>query len=132
MTEKTSFYYVDDLDGARLDIDDHRHVTWSWAGVNYEFDTSATNREEIERGHVTVATLLAASVRKVGGGRSARRIVPEVAGHTVSTLGQVRIGEVRAWALANRHYGVGKRGRLSSTVIAAYKQAHSDTQGGYA
>jgi hypothetical protein len=33
-------------------------VDWSWAGVDYHIDTSTTNLDKIEAGHISVATLL--------------------------------------------------------------------------
>ncbi|CAM3220099.1 Lsr2 protein [Williamsia muralis] len=127
MAEKTVFQYFDDLDGAALDVEDLQTVEWSWRGAAYHFDTSTAHFEDIEAGRVSVAELLTKSFRT---NRRPRvlldaRVGPSMsAGPTRAPGRRTRIGEMRLWALENKHAGVGKRGRLSKTVIAAYNRAH--------
>ena len=127
MAEKTVFQYFDDLDGAALDVEDLQTVEWNWRGVAYHFDTSTAHLDDIEAGRVSVAMLLTKSVRTNG----RQRVLPDdrvgpstSAGPTRAPGRRTRIGEMRLWALENKHDGVGKRGRLSKTVIAAYNRAH--------
>ena len=63
MAKRIVFQYFDDLDGEALNIEDLQTVEWSWAGVDYHFDTSTANLDKIEAGHVSVATLLTKSER---------------------------------------------------------------------
>lgn len=127
MAEKTVFQYFDDLDGAALDLEDLQTVEWSWRGVAYHFDTSTAHLDDIEAGRVTVATLLAKSFRTIARPRVVHdaRVGPSLsAGPRRAGGRRTQIGEMRSWALENKHDGVGKRGRLSKTVIAAYNRAH--------
>ena len=121
MAQKITFYYVDDLYGARLDIEDLHTVTWSWAGVHYQFHTSTANLDNVMAGNVFVSTLLAKSARTGSDQSGAARAVPVIAaGSRPAPALAVSLGEVRKWALQNHHYGVAKRGRLSTTVINGY------------
>ena len=127
MAQRITFYYVDDLGGARIDIEDLHTVAWSWAGVDYQFHTSTANLDNVMAGNVFVSTLLAKSVRTGSdqSGTARRRAVPVIAaGSRPAPALAVNLGEVRKWALENHHYGVAKRGRLSKTVINAYNRAH--------
>jgi hypothetical protein len=118
MAEKIVFQYFDDIDGALLDVDDLHTVEWSWAGVDYGFDTSTSNLDKIGAGHISVATLLAKSVR------TDKQTGTELPTNDPTSPDLAHSREVRRWAVANHHHGVGKRGRLSKTIIAAYKRAH--------
>ncbi|MCK0515694.1 histone-like nucleoid-structuring protein Lsr2 [Williamsia sp. DF01-3] len=118
MAEKIGIHYFDDLDGAVLDVEDLQTVEWSWAGVNYHFDTSTINLEKIEAGHISVATLLTKSVR------TDKHAGAQAPPDTVASPDLRHSREVRKWAIANHHNGVGKRGRLSKTIVDAYKRAH--------
>jgi hypothetical protein len=120
MAEKIVFHYIDDLDGSPLDVEDLHTVDWSWAGVDYHIDTSTTNLDKIEAGHISVATLLSKSVRA----DKPRSVSSDRHAVAMRGSGLTNSSEVRRWALANHHRGVGMRGRLSKTVVQAYIRAH--------
>lgn len=123
MSKKMVLQYFDDLDGAPLDVEDLNAVDWSWAGVNYHFDTSTTNLELIEAGRISVGVLLDKSLRIDMGRASASGGGVAAPANTVTPAGAA-VGEVRSWALANHYNGVGMRGRLSQNIIEAYNRAH--------
>jgi hypothetical protein len=128
MAQRMVFQYFDDLDGKPLDVEDLQAVEWSWAGVNYHFDTSTANLDLIEAGSISVATLLAKSKRTTKPQRSTskdRHIAAPESGDSSVVPDLAHCREVREWAIANYHHGVGKRGRLSKTVVEAYKLAHN-------
>jgi hypothetical protein len=126
MAEKIVFQYFDDLDGEPLDVEDLHAVEWSWKGVDYHFDTSTDNYIEIEAGHISVATLLAKSVRTERQPTASTKRPPtaEACVDNNPALDLAHSREVRTWAVANHHLAVGKRGRLSNTVVEAYNRAH--------
>lgn len=125
MATVTRLEFTDDLDGKALDVDDINTVSWSWLGVDYEFDTSTTNLDRIETGRVPISTLLAKS-RRVGG----RKRTP---GH--KTTGKNRgpaasdsnaAGDpttIRAWA-REHGYELSNRGRIPAEIVEAYTQQH--------
>ena len=123
MAKKIVVEFVDDLDGASLASDDVQTVEWSWRGVDYVIDTSATNLDKIENGKIPFTRVLTNSTR-IGGRRrslSAKR-------HTAGTNGAAADpGEralIRDWA-REHGYKVGDRGRISADIVAAYHEQSS-------
>ncbi|ORM37531.1 Lsr2 family protein [Williamsia sp. 1135] len=102
MVEKLVTEYFDDLDGQLLDADYLHTLTWSWLGVNYQFDTSTANLAKIDNGQVSVATLLTASTR-----------ITDV--HLSSSANAA----IRSWAREHGH-PIGNRGRISAEIVSAY------------
>ncbi|PYE13554.1 Lsr2 protein [Williamsia limnetica] len=122
MATVTRLEFTDDLDGKALDVDDINTVSWSWLGVDYEFDTSTTNLDRIETGRVPISTLLAKS-RRVGG----RKRSP---GHKKTGNSSIAASDsnapadtktVRAWA-QEQGYELSSRGRIPTDIIEAYTQ----------
>ncbi|ORM32589.1 hypothetical protein BFL43_15580 [Williamsia sp. 1135] len=121
MAKIVAVRYFDDLDDAPLDIVDLHTMEWSWAGVDYQFDTSTINLAKIEAGEISVAVLLQKSTRT---GTTLKRLAfPSAPIGFDAAAERLRIGQIRTWARAQSR-GVGDRGRLSREVIDAYNRAH--------
>lgn len=114
--KRTTVQLIDDLDGAVINGDDGGTVAFAFDGQPYEIDLTAAHRSAFE---AALAPYLAVA-RKVGGRRpsaAASAVRPSTAagpGYTV----------VREWAQANG-IEVSERGKVSASVIDAYKKAHS-------
>lgn len=103
MAQKIQVVLVDDVDGGVA----HETVKFSLGNAQYEIDLSTAHAAEMR---ASLAPWVAAA-RKVSGRSSTKAR----AGSNTS--------KVRAWARANG-YAVSERGRISSTVRAAYDAAH--------
>jgi len=84
-------------------------------GREYEIDLSAENAARLRDG---LAEFVAAG-RRLGGGRG-RAAAPAAAGKRAS-MDREQAAAVRDWARANG-FEVSDRGRISSTVLAAYEK----------
>lgn len=119
MATVTRFEFTDDIDGKALDVDDLNIVTWSWLGVDYEFETSTANLDRIENGRLPMSTLLAKS-RRIGGRKRApshkRPSRPTDGGPSEATT-------IRQWAIGSG-YGISERGRIPAHIIDAFTAAH--------
>ena len=120
MAKKTVVEYVDDLDGKPVHIDHLHTIEWSWLGVDYVIDTSATNLEKIENGRVPVSTLLSKSAR-VGGRRRSTAPKHHTTGREGPAVGADERTAIRRWA-REQGYDIGDRGRISQQIIAAYRE----------
>ncbi len=109
MAQKVQVILVDDLDGGQAD----ETVQFGLDGVSYEVDLSTSNAQKMRD---ALAPYLA-EARKVGA-RAAGRKRP-----ARSSRGETDAGVIREWARANG-YQVSDRGRVPSTITAAYKAAH--------
>ena len=119
MAKKIVVEYVDDLDGTSLASDDVHTVEWSWRGVDYVIDTSATNLDKIENGKVPFAKVLKSSTRR--GGRRSPAQKRRTAESNNAAAGISERALIRAWA-REQGYLVGDRGRLSAEIVAAYRE----------
>ncbi|MBA4026432.1 MAG: Lsr2 family protein [Gordonia sp.] len=122
MATVTRFEFTDDIDGKALDVEDLTIVTWSWLGVDYEFETSAANLDRIENGRVPVSTLLAKS-RRVGGRKRAPTRARAKTAPVANSGATADTTTIRAWAQQNG-YEVADRGRIPATIIDAYTTEH--------
>lgn len=120
MAKKTVVEYVDDLDGKPVHIDQLHTIEWSWLGVDYVIDTSATNLEKIENGRVPVSTLLSKSAR-VGGRRRSSAPKHHTNGRQGPVVGADERTSIRQWA-REQGYDIGDRGRISQQITAAYRE----------
>ena len=120
MAKKTVVEYVDDLDGRPVHIDQLHTIEWSWLGVDYVIDTSATNLEKIENGKIPVSTLLTKSAR-VGGRRRSTAPKHHSTGRERPAVGADERTSIRQWA-REQGYDIGDRGRISQQIIAAYRE----------
>ncbi|HEY5881249.1 MAG TPA: Lsr2 family protein [Nakamurella sp.] len=116
MATITTTTLVDDLDGSEA----AEAVTFALDGVSYEIDLSEDNAEKLRdalAGYV-------AGARRVDAGRRTARAKPAKAAHGARTApDREQTAAIREWARANGHE-VSERGRLSSTVLAAFEAAH--------
>jgi hypothetical protein len=123
MAQKVSVVLVDDLDESVAT----ETVAFSLDGQSYEIDLNEKNAAQLR----DAMSKYVGAARKAGrsgsgsgsgsgggGRRSARSSRPAAAGSD-----RERVQAIREWARANGHT-VSERGRLSSTVIAAYDAAH--------
>lgn len=98
-------------------------VPFSFDGTTYEIDLCADHREEMEEAFATYV----GSARRAGRGgtSSPRRASRPASGSSRSGGGSDReeVQRIREWARENGHT-VSERGRLSSSVLEAYRAAH--------
>ena len=128
MAQKVNVVLVDDLD----DSEATETVAFSLDGQAYEIDLNQKNAAELR----DVLAKYVGAARKAGkqgagsgggqrrsGGRSGGG--SSGAGSRTPAAGsdRERVQAIREWARSNGHT-VNERGRLSSTVIAAYEAAH--------
>jgi hypothetical protein len=125
MARQTRIEFSDDIDGKVIDVDELQVVSWSWLGVDYEFDTTATNVEKIETARVPLSTLLEKS-RKTGGRRrvgSSAKAATDKPARTTERVGSEQAGAIRDWARQNG-YTVSDRGRIPAEIATAFDEAH--------
>lgn len=110
MAQRTHVLLIDDLDGGSAD----ETVAFGLDGSAYEIDLSSKNAEQLRE---QLADYVAHG-RKAGLIRAGRRgrLVPRPSA-------DVDTADVRAWARSNG-YDVNERGRISATVLDAYRSAH--------
>jgi hypothetical protein len=131
MAQKVNVVLVDDLD----DSEATETVAFSLDGQAYEIDLNEKNAAELRE---AIAKYVGAARKagKQGGGSGGgqRRSGGRSGGSGSGSSGggsrtpaagsdRERVQAIREWARANGHT-VNERGRLSSTVIAAYEAAH--------
>ena len=101
-------------------------VSFAFDGSSYEIDLCPDHRTEMEE---AFATYVGSARRSNRGGSasssSPRRTSRPAAGSGRSSGGSDReeVQRIREWARENGHT-VSERGRLSSTVLEAYRAAH--------
>lgn len=124
MVHSVSTNYTDDLDGSAMTAAEATTVSWSWRGVNYEFDTHAGDLAALEADDqsVTLGRLLASS-RRVGGRRTAARPIGAPTPHT--TAGDGDASTIRRWAAAN-NIPTSPRGRIPRAVREQYTTRSPD------
>ena len=113
--------YVDDLDGTPIPDGEVQTVEWSWRGVDYVIDTSATNLDKIENGKIPFTRVLTNSTRMGGRRRSPVHTRP-TPGSNGSAADATERALIREWAREQGHL-VGIRGRISADIVAAYHEA---------
>jgi Lsr2 len=122
VAQKVETRLVDDLDGSEA----VETVTFVAEGREYEIDLSAENAAKLRDG---LAEFVAAG-RRVGGGRgkpAAATAAGSGSGTKRAAMDREQAAAVRDWARANG-FEVSDRGRISSTVLAAYeKRGAQDT-----
>jgi hypothetical protein len=120
VAQKVETRLVDDLDGSEA----VETVSFMADGREYEIDLSAENAAKLRDG---LAEFVAAG-RRLGGGRgraAAAASAPTAgSGAKRATMDREQAAAVREWARANG-FEVSDRGRISSTVLAAYEKRGS-------
>jgi hypothetical protein len=111
MARQTTVTLVDDLDGSNAD----EQVEFVVDGKSYAIDLSASNSQKLRD---ALAPFIVAG-RRVGGRRSAA-----AAGTPArSTTDREQNQAIREWAL-KQGLKVSERGRISASVLDAFKAAH--------
>ena len=112
MAQITQVRLVDDLDGGEA----AESVAFSLDGKSYEIDLSEKHAAALRDAFAPFVS----SARRAGGSAAASR--PRMSARTSTRAGRSReeTTAIREWANANGHT-VSGRGRIRSTVIAAYE-----------
>jgi hypothetical protein len=102
--------------------DDVETVSFGLDGQAYEVDACEEHRQQLQD---AFAPYVGAARKAGGSGGSGARRPARSAGRTASTGGADReeVQRIREWARDNGHK-VSERGRLSSSVLEAYRSAH--------
>jgi hypothetical protein len=115
VAQKVETRLVDDLDGSEA----VETVSFAVEGREYEIDLSAENAAKLRDG---LAEFVAAGRRTGGGrGRAAATGAAPGSGAKRAAMDREQAAAVRDWARANG-FEVSDRGRISSTVLAAYEK----------
>lgn len=118
MAQKVVVELVDDLDGSASG--DISTVTFGLDGVEYEIDLTEENATQLRE---AVADYIAAA-RRTGGRIKRSTSAPRSAGATRPAADREHTKAIREWARENG-YELAERGRIPSTVIAAYEEAQA-------
>ncbi|MEV4084885.1 Lsr2 family protein [Nonomuraea fuscirosea] len=107
--------FIDDIDGS----DAEGSTRFALDGTNYEIDLSGANREKLEKALAPYIT----NGRAVRAERSGRGRRGSSGSTTSSPLSREKSAEIRQWAKA-QGLPVSERGRIASTVVQKYQDAH--------
>ena len=113
MAQQTTITLIDDIDGSEAD----EQVEFAVDGRAYEIDLSAANAERLRE---SLAPYVAAA-RRAGGRRSSAPAASSSNGSSASERAANRA--VREWAIA-QGMKISERGRIPSSVLQAYQNAH--------
>ena len=128
MARTTKTIYTCDLHEGEEVTEGVAEVSFAFDGSAYEIDLCADHRDEMEEAFATYV----GSARRAGRGGSSsssssspRRTSRPSSGGGRANGGSDReeVQRIREWARENG-YTVSERGRLSSTVLEAYRAAH--------
>jgi hypothetical protein len=122
MAQKVSVVLVDDLDESEAT----ETVAFSLDGQGYEIDLNEKNAAELRDAMAKYVGAARKAGRSAGSGGGTRRSGRSSGGNSrpaPAGSDRERVQAIREWARDNGHK-VSERGRLSSTVIAAYEAAH--------
>lgn len=110
MAQKYEVILIDDIDEGDAD----ETITFALDGVTYEIDLNSDHAAELRESIGTwISYAREVPTRGQRGGKTQRRKTRQT---------EVDAGDVRQWARKNGHK-VSDRGRISSTVVEAYKAA---------
>ncbi|MCA2218939.1 histone-like nucleoid-structuring protein Lsr2 [Jidongwangia harbinensis] len=107
---------TDDLDGSEAD----RSVEFGLDGVNYTIDLSDSNAEKLRQ---ALEPFIAAGTRVGRGGLESRGPGRGRGAVSGSRSNRDQNQAIREWALQNGHE-VSERGRIPTSVVEAFHQAH--------
>lgn len=114
MAQQTTITLVDDIDGSEAD----EQVEFTVDGRTYEIDLSASNAGRLRD---SLAPYVSAA-RRVGGRHPGSAAPIPANGSSASERAANRA--VREWAIA-QGMKISERGRIPSSVLEAYRNAHS-------
>jgi hypothetical protein len=116
MAQQTTVRLVDDLDGSKAS----GTVAFSFDGRSYEIDLSDKNTDKLRK----ALTPFIDAARKAGGRGSGRgRGQRQSTADRPARSNREETQAIREWARQNGHK-VSERGRISQTVLEAYRAAH--------
>ena len=118
MAQKVQVTLVDDIDGSEAT----ETVSFAVDGSTYEIDLNKENAAALRD---DFARYVGAARKAGGSGASTARRSPRGGSRAPSSGGSDReeVQRIREWARANGHK-VSERGRLSSSVLEAYRAAN--------
>jgi Lsr2 len=123
MAQRVEVLLVDDIDGSQAETT----IRFGLDGQAYEIDLNAKHATAL-RGVLGPYADKARRTTANGSKRKGRRAAPAATFRSAAPSGQLdpeRRREIRAWAQTSGQFGsVPERGRLSSSIIAAYNAAH--------
>lgn len=117
--QQITVVYSDDLTGEELTADTVQTVEFALDGTSYEIDLSADNAASLRN---DVAAWVG-HARKVTSTRAPRRSPARSSGGGSSSASKEQNTAMREWARANG-YSVSDRGRISATVVEAFRKVH--------
>jgi hypothetical protein len=115
MAQKVTVQLVDDLDGTVAE--DISTVTFGLDGASYEIDLTGGNADKLRD---SLADLVGSTRRT--GGRAKRGTT--IKGAAAPAANREQTKAIRDWARQNG-YELSDRGRIPSTVIEAFEEAHT-------
>ncbi|MCA5893063.1 Lsr2 family protein [Isoptericola sp. NEAU-Y5] len=110
MVQKQQIVLIDDIDGSDAD----ETVTFALDGVTYEIDVTSAHAAELRDAFATWIGHGRKTSRSTGPSRSTGRR---------TTADRAQLAKIREWARENGHK-VSDRGRIPSSVLAAFEAAH--------
>ncbi|WP_018505035.1 histone-like nucleoid-structuring protein Lsr2 [Parafrankia discariae] len=113
MAQKTIVSLIDDLSGETAD----ETLRFGLDGAQYEIDLSEANATQLREALAAFVTAARRSGGRAAGGRRGPRAA------SPRSTGTDRSADIREWARTNG-YTVSDRGRIASTIVEAFDQAH--------
>jgi hypothetical protein len=121
MARTTKTIYTCDLHESDEVTEGVAEVSFAFDGSSYEIDLCPQHRDDMEE---AFATYVGSARRANRAGTSPRRATRTTSGgRSGGGSDREEVQRIREWARENGHT-VSERGRLSSTVLEAYRAAH--------
>lgn len=112
MAQKVDITLVDDLDGGPA----AETVIFGLDGKTYEIDLTEANAKEFRDGFVDYLS----AARRAGTTQRPKGLTNKTSKDANKELSK----SIREWAATQEGLSIGDRGRIPSTVVAAYQAAH--------
>ena len=130
MAKRETVEYTCDLHEGEM-TDGVQTVSFGFDGQNYDLDACGDHRKQMEEAFATYVGSARRASGAGGSGTAARRSSSRSGGRSSGSSGsssgggsdREEVQRMREWARENGHK-VSERGRLSSSVIEAYRAAH--------
>ncbi|WP_099024095.1 histone-like nucleoid-structuring protein Lsr2 [Mycolicibacterium palauense] len=116
MAERIVRQLIDDLDGTEIPDGGGERVDFSLRGVDYQIDLSEANIAKLEKSLKPYIDA-AAKLRSSNGRRSNGN------GHHNGKASKEQLAAIREWA-RKQGYEVSDRGRVKTSVLRAFEDAH--------
>lgn len=119
MAQKVQVTLVDDLDGSEA----VETVSFAIDGTSYEIDLNQENAAALRDDFARYVGAARRAGRSTGGSGTGRRSSGGTSRPASGGTDREEVQRIREWARENGHK-VSERGRLSSSVLEAYRAAH--------